>query len=307
MSAGNYTVIGLGELLWDIFPQGKQLGGAPANFAYITSLLGDHGIVASRVGADELGEEATRQLQHLRLPTDFLQIDSRYPTGTVNVRVDRQGQPQYEIAQHVAWDFLELTREWRTLAGQASAICFGTLAQRSPTSRRVIVEFLKVVRPSAIRVFDVNLRQNYFSADVVLDSAKRAQIIKLNHEELPRVLELLDAPTNVRESADARMRADWLLGKSGAGLICITRGECGSLLLSRDGCHEHAGLRIKVADTVGAGDAFTAALVHHYLRRASLETMNEAANQMGAWVAGQVGATPEPDSGILEKVRNAET
>ena len=307
MSAGNYTVIGLGELLWDIFPQGKQLGGAPANFAYIASLLGDHGIVASRVGADELGEEATRRLQHLRLPTDFLQIDSRYPTGTVNVRVDPQGQPQYEITQHVAWDFFELTREWRTLAGQASAVCFGTLAQRSPASRRVIVEFLKAVRASAIRVFDVNLRQAYFSADVVLDSAKRANIIKLNHEELPRVLKLWDAPSNVRESPDARMRADWLLGKSGADLICITRGERGSLLLSRDGCHEHAGLQIKVADTVGAGDAFTAALVHHYLRRASLETMNEAANQMGAWVAGQVGATPEPDAGILEKVRNADT
>ena len=132
MSAGNYTVIGLGELLWDIFPQGKQLGGAPANFAYITSLLGDHGIIASRVGADDLGEEATRRLHHLRLPTDFLQIDSRYPTGTVNVQVDEKGQPQYEITQHVAWDFFELTREWRTLAGQASAICFGTLAQRSP-------------------------------------------------------------------------------------------------------------------------------------------------------------------------------
>jgi fructokinase len=304
MSAGNYTIIGLGELLWDIFPQGKQLGGAPANFAYITSLLGDHGIVASRVGADDLGEEATHRLQHLRLPTDFLQIDSRYPTGTVNVCVDSQGQPQYEITEHVAWDFFELTREWRTLAGQAAAICFGTLAQRSPASRRAIVEFLKAARPSAIRVFDVNLRQSFFSADVVLDSAKRANIIKLNHEELPRVLDLLDAPGNIRQAANACEPADWLLRKSGADLICITRGDKGSLLFSRDGLHEHKGLSIQVADTVGAGDAFTAALVHHYLRRTSLETMNEAANRMGAWVASNVGATPEPDSVILEQVRN---
>ncbi len=307
MSAGNHTVIGLGELLWDVFPQGKQLGGAPTNFAYITSLLGDHGIVASRVGADDLGEEATRRLQHLRLPTDFLQTDSRYPTGTVNVTVDEQGQPHYEITQHVAWDFFELTREWRTLAGQASAICFGTLAQRSPTSRRVIVEFLKAVRSSAILVFDVNLRQSFFSAEIVLDSAKRANIIKLNDEELPRVLELLDAPSGVRLAADARMAAAWLLTKSGAELICITRGAGGSLLHSREGSHEHTGLAVQVADTVGAGDAFTAALVHHYLRRASLATMNEAANRMGSWVASNVGATPEPDPLILEKVRNAET
>ncbi len=306
MSAGNYTVIGLGELLWDIFPQGKQLGGAPANFAYITSLLGDHGIVASRVGADDLGEEATRRLQHLRLPTDFLQIDSRYPTGTVNVRVDDNGQPQYEITEHVAWDFFELTREWRTLAGQASAICYGTLAQRSPASRRVIVEFLKAARPSAIRVFDVNLRQSFFSAEIVADSATRAHIIKLNHEELPNVLELLEAPSNIRPSADARTAAEWLLKKSGAELVCVTRGASGSLLVSRDGRHEHAGHFVQVADTVGAGDAFTAALVHHYLRRATLQTMNEAANRMGAWVASNVGATPEPDRIILEKVRNAE-
>jgi fructokinase len=306
MSAGNYTVIGLGELLWDIFPQGKKLGGAPANFAYITSLLGDHGIVASRVGADALGEEATRRLQHLRLPTDFLQVDPRYPTGTVNVRIDQRGQPQYEIIQHVAWDFFELTREWRTLAGQASAICFGTLAQRSPTSRRTIVEFLKAARPSAIRVFDVNLRQKFFSAEILADSVRRANIIKLNHEELPCVLELLDAPSNVRLAVDARIPAEWLLIKSGAELICITRGASGSLLFARDGSNEHQGLPIQVADTVGAGDAFTAALVHHFLRRASLETMNEAANRMGSWVASQVGATPEPDSAILEKVRNAQ-
>ena len=205
------------------------------------------------------------------------------------MRVDEKGQPQYEITQHVAWDFFELTREWRTLAGQASAICFGTLAQRSPTSRRAIVEFLKTARPSAIRVFDVNLRQSFFSPEILADSASQAHIIKLNHEELPNVLELLDAPSNIRHSLDARIAARWLLSKSGAELICLTRGAFGSLLFSRDGAHEHGGLSVQVADTVGAGDAFTAALVHHYLRRASLETMNQAANLMGAWVASNVG------------------
>lgn len=129
--AGNFTLVGLGELLWDMFPQGRQLGGAPANFAYISSLLGDHGIVASRLGTDALGEEARRRLQHLRLPTDFLQSDPSHPTGTVQVRLDSGGQPKYEIAGPVAWDFFEMTPEWRLLAGQASAISYGTLAQRS--------------------------------------------------------------------------------------------------------------------------------------------------------------------------------
>src|SRR6267143_84895 len=134
MPNGNFTVVGLGELLWDLFPQGKQLGGAPANFAYISSLLGDHGVVASRIGTDPLAEEAKRRFQHFRLPTDFLQPDSTHPTGTVKVLVDSAGQPQYEITESVAWDFLEMTSEWRALAAQASAISFGSLAQRSATS-----------------------------------------------------------------------------------------------------------------------------------------------------------------------------
>src|ERR1700738_1522627 len=128
-AAGNFTVVGLGELLWDLFPQGRQLGGAPANFAYISSLLGDHGIVASRVGTDVLGEEAKRRFQHLRLPTDFLQSDPTHPTGTVQVHLDSGGQPKYEIAGPVAWDFFEMTPEWKSLALQASAISYGPWVQ----------------------------------------------------------------------------------------------------------------------------------------------------------------------------------
>lgn len=304
MSDGNFTIVGLGELLWDLFPSGKQLGGAPANFAYIASLLGDHGIVASRIGDDTLGEEAKQRFQQLRLPTDFLQSDSSHPTGTVKVLIDPQGQPRYEISEDTAWDHLEMTSQWRTLAAQATAICFGSLAQRFPAARRAIHEFLGAARPTTTRIFDVNLRQPFYSKEILADSIRRASIIKLNQQELPVVLQLLDSPTPLSPGKET-LAAEWLLHLSGAQLVCITRGAHGSLLVSKEGFHEHPGFFVQTVDTVGAGDAFTAALVHHFLRGAPLSAMNEAANRMGAWLAARPGATPEADPAVLEEVRSA--
>jgi len=145
-----HIVVGLGELLWDLFPSGKQLGGAPANFAYITSLLGDEGIPASRLGEDSLGTEAIRRLGELGLSIEFIQKDSDHPTGTVRVEVDRTGQPRFEISESVAWDFLEWTPEWQKLAQQADAVCFGSLAQRSERSRGTIRRFLLALRKTAV-------------------------------------------------------------------------------------------------------------------------------------------------------------
>jgi fructokinase len=304
MSDGNFTIVGLGELLWDLFPSGKQLGGAPANFAYIVSLLGDHGIVASRIGADPLGEEAKQRFQQLRLPTDFLQSDPSHRTGTVKVLLDPQGQPHYEISDDAAWDSLEMTSQWRTLAAQATAVCFGSLAQRSPAARRTIHDFLGAARPTTTRIFDVNLRQPFYSKEILADSIRRASIIKLNQEELPVVLQLLESPMPLSTGKET-LAAEWLLHLSGAQLVCITRGANGSLLVSKEGFHEHPGYAVKTVDTVGAGDAFTAALVHHFLRGAPLSAMNEAANRMGAWLAARPGATPEADAAVLEKVRSA--
>jgi fructokinase len=295
-----FTTVGLGELLWDIFPQGRQLGGAPANFAYMTSLLGDEGIVASRVGGDELGEEAKRRLQHLNLNTFYIQLDPTYRTGIVQVEVDAKGQPTFQIAQPVAWDAFEWTPAWQALAQKADAVCFGSLAQRCVQSRQTIFSFLKTIRPETTRVFDVNLRQSFYSAQILADSAKQADIIKLNNDELPTVVQLLGFPFHDEESA-----ALWLLNTFHIKLVCITRGARGSLLISEYAKHEHPGIRVQVADTVGSGDAFTAALVYHFLRRDSLATMNEAANRMGSWVASQTGATPAPDEARLELIRAA--
>ncbi len=296
-----FTIIGLGELLWDLFPEGKQLGGAPANFAYMTSLLGDVGIVASRVGSDDLGGTARQRLESLRLATSYVQSDSIHPTGTVKVEVDPTGQPTFQIAQSVAWDFFEWSPEWRALAERADAVCFGSLAQRSPESRQTIRSFLTGVRPGTTRVFDVNLRQSFYSAQVLEESARLADIIKLNHDELPVVAKLLGLPFIY----DEMRAAQWLRAQYRSKLVCITRGAKGSLVVGEEESSEHPGYRVHVADTVGAGDAFTAALVYHYLRRASVSTLNEAANRMGAWVASEAGATPAPDEFHLEKVRSA--
>jgi fructokinase len=302
MTSRRFTVVGLGELLWDLFPQGKQLGGAPANFAYMTALLGDRGIVASRVGSDRLGQEAVWQLASSGLDTSMIQQDQGHATGTVRVEVDSKGQPEYKIVEDVAWDHLEWTPEWKTLAESADAVCFGSLAQRSPASRATIRAFLKHMAPRAARIFDINLRQAFYSQQVLKDSAAQADILKLNHEEVPKLLECLGRRFD--SDLDA---ARWLVKEFGIRIVCVTRGAKGSLLATAKEHSEHPGFPVRVADTVGAGDAFTAALVHHALRGASLNAMNEAANRLGAWVASQEGAMPGADESVLGGIRSKES
>lgn len=296
-----FTTVGLGELLWDVLPESSQLGGAPANFAYMTSLLGDEGVVASRVGDDDLGKQTKTRIEQIGLNIENIQLDAIHRTGVANVQLDAKGQPTFKFAEPAAWDFFAWTPSWEALAQKADAVCFGSLAQRSRQSREVIHTFLQHVRPNTTRIFDVNLRQAYYSAQVLADSAKKADIIKLNHDELPTVVELLGFPFHDEESA-----AEWLLNMLGARLVCVTRGARGSLLLTEHTKHEYPGIRVKVADTVGAGDAFTAALVHHYLRHTPVPQMNEAANRMGSWVASQVGATPSPDEAQIALIRAAD-
>jgi fructokinase len=312
MTTPRPIVVGLGELLWDLFPSGKQLGGAPANFAYITALLGDSGIVASRVGDDRLGQEALWHLKSCGLDVNRVQRDLSHPTGTVKVEVDSKGQPEYQITENVAWDFMEFSEDWISLARSAHAVCFGSLAQRNSVSRSTIRAFLSALPSFAIGIFDVNLRQTFFSPEILRDSLRHAKVLKLNHEEFPRFLDLLQCP--LRDSTRAASApgdysdisaARWLCREFSLRLVCITRGASGSALVTPDAHHEHPGFSVKIADTVGAGDAFTAALVHHALRGSSLAMMNTAANRMGAWVASQEGGTPAADPEVLAEVRTS--
>jgi fructokinase len=290
--------IGLGELLWDLLPSGRQLGGAPANFAYIASLLGNRSAVVSRVGNDDLGREARERCSSLSLDVSHLQIDPARPTGTVNVKVDALGVPEFEIVDNVAWDNIEWTVDLKELSSQADVVCFGSLAQRRDPSRATIQQFLKATRERCLRIFDVNLRQNYYTPVILRTGFALATVVKMNHTELPIVMAAIGLPSTEDEFADAEL----LLDHYGLELVCVTRGAFGSILVSRKGKSDHSGFRVKVADTVGAGDAFTATLAHGYRHGLSLEAINEAANRMGGWVASQPGATP---SGISEDLLRA--
>jgi fructokinase len=292
------TVIGLGEILWDVFPSGRRLGGAPANFAYCSHLLGNRSIIASRIGADELGRELRQALQQTGVSDLSLQTDPSHPTGTVQVQLSSEGQPSFQIMENVAWDFLEWNESWEPLARTADAICFGTLAQRSPFSRSSILKFLDTAAPDALRVFDINLRQSFYSGDIVTSSLERASILKLNNEEVPVLSSMLNAGNGAESSFCQR-----LLDRFDLQLVCVTRGANGSLMVDRNGMHEHPGFPVEVADTVGAGDAFTAGLVHERLRGGTLAEINDSANRMGAWVASSPGAMPvAPEAGLEEQL-----
>jgi fructokinase len=288
-------VVGLGEVLWDILPERTCLGGAPSNFAYITTLMGDQGIVASSVGEDSHGIEALRRMEELGLDIDHVETDRQHPTGTVQVKLDGNGQAKFEFAEPVAWDFLEWTPDWQRLAESAHAVCFGSLAQRSERSRSTIRKFLAAASPGTLKVFDVNLRQSFYSREIVSESMRLADIVKLNDEELPKIMSLCQLPHK-----DELSSAQRLLREFDLEVVCLTRGAAGSLLVRGRDASEHRGFKIRVADTVGSGDAFTAGMVHEYLHGASLDLMNEVANLVGAWVASEVGAMPRPKHGALE-------
>lgn len=291
------TVVGIGEILWDLLPSGRRLGGAPANFAYCSHLLGSRAIIASRIGDDNFGQEIRESLVRSGMTDTFLEIDSLHPTGTVHVELAADGQPRFVIAYPAAWDFLEATDQWRDLAQSADALCFGSLAQRSPRARATILDFLECTRPEALRVFDVNLRQTFYSADVIRSSFARASAVKLSHEELPIIARLLGFHDTEPYSFSRQA-----LEEFGLKLVAITRGEQGSLLANHGAMHEHPGFRVRVRDAVGAGDAFTAGLLHEYVRGGSLEAINDLANRMGAWVASCPGAMPAAPEAGLEPV-----
>ena len=292
-------MIGLGEVLWDILPSGKVLGGAPANFAYMAKVLGDEGVVASRVGDDELGRDACRVMQELGLGTSYLQHDREHETGTALVSIDAAGQPNFTIKTPAAWDFLDWSAEWQELSAGVDAVCFGSLAQRSQTSAHAIEMFLQNLPANALRICDVNLRQSFYSKDVLRNSFKHAHIVKLNEQELLQVSFMFNLGVGSEEALARQLLREFALD-----LVCVTRGSRGSLLVSGEQTVEHRGFHVTVADAIGAGDAFTACLAHHYVRGHSLEELSEFANRFASWVATQRGATPRISAGQLQHVLN---
>ncbi|HVH87332.1 MAG TPA: carbohydrate kinase [Terriglobales bacterium] len=282
-----YIIVGLGEALWDVLPSGKHLGGAPLNSAYIASLLGNHAVIASRVGNDELGNEIRLELDRRGLDTIAIQIDPELPTGTVDVKF-QNGQPEFEIKQPAAWDALEWSAQWDEVARSCDAACFGSLAQRTPKSRSTILKFLEKTRPECLRVFDINLRKPFYSREVIESSLHRATILKLNDLELPQVAALLDLQG---DSVPALLRG--LLEKFDLKVVLVTRGERGAIATNASEIVEHPGFTVRVCDTIGAGDAFGAAATHCLLAGMSLKKTLEVANRWASWVASQAGGMPQ--------------
>lgn len=289
--------VGLGELIWDLLPEGRRLGGAPTNFAYMARLLGNRSAVASRVGLDALGLEARARLSTAGLSTEYIQNEAEHPTGTVGVRIGERGEPAFKVNENSAWDYLEWTESWAELASRADCVCFGTLGQREQRARETIVRFLEETRLTALRVFDVNLRHSFFTPEMLALSLSLSNVVKLNAEELRLAASMLD----LRGDGERALAED-LLARFDLSLVAVTRGERGSLLLSNEEASEHAGFQIEVADTIGAGDAFAAALAHCRLRGASLELSNEIANRVGSWVATKPGAQPDADPSTIARL-----
>ncbi len=295
-------VVGIGELLWDLLPDGPQLGGAVSNFAVMSSRLGDHAVIASRVGEDQLGRQAQAVLAGFPVDSSYIQVDANHVTSSVSVAL-HEGQARYVIHEPVAWDYLEFTPEWLSLAQRANAVCFGILAQRGANSQRTIQGFIAETRPDCLRLLDVNLREPYYTAATLESSLGFATVLKMNDGEVPLVLDLLGMPHTHDTSPNALVSgARALIDEFPLTLVCITMGSQGSLLVGRSQVDRHPGVRCEVADTVGAGDSFTAALTHYYLEGASLAVMNEAGNRWGAWMASQRGAMPKLEDAQREAI-----
>jgi len=298
VNASRFRIGAVGEILWDLLPQGKQLGGAPVNFACTASRLGNEVTLFSSVGDDYLGAEARHRLKSIALPEEQLQVSRNYPTGTAEVELNANGDASFNLRAPVAWDDLLWTGEWRSVVPCLDAIYFGSLCQRNEESRRTIQQMLDHTSAECVRIFDVNLRSPFYSASVLQSSIEKATILKLNENELPIVMQLVGCS----EAASIEKHIAALFNSFRMELIAVTFGSHGSLIASRENIHRHGGIRVPVADTVGTGDAFTASLTSYYLRGAPIQILNEAGNVWGSWVASQTGAMPDCTTEIRDRL-----
>lgn len=281
-------VVGMGEALWDVLPEGKKIGGAPANFAYHVSQFGLPSCVVSAVGADALGDEiignfTSKGLNHL--------IETvPYPTGTVQVEIDQAGVPQYEIKENVAWDNIPYTARLEQLAERTKAVCFGSLAQRNVVSRNTINRFLDAMpqNPDNLVVFDVNLRQGFYNKEILCNSMQRCNILKINDEELITVSRLFGYP-----GIDLQDKCWILLGKYNLKMLILTCGINGSYVFTPGNVSFRPTPQVEVADTVGAGDSFTAAFISSILKGMSVAEAHQKAVDTSAFVCTHKGAMPE--------------
>lgn len=285
-------IVGLGEILWDVFPERKILGGAPANFAYHISQFGFNGYTVSAIGDDLLGKEILDNLEEKQL--NYLIEKTDFPTGMVKVNVDSWGIPQYEICEGVAWDNIPFTPRIANLAKETQVVCFGSLAQRNEVSRKTISTFLDNMPKDSIKIFDINLRLNYYNQEIIEDSLKRANILKINDEEVVKVAHLFKWELSEKEVCKH------LLSTYNLDILILTKGTEGSWVFTPKEESFLPTPKITIADTVGAGDSFTAAFIASHLHGRCLVASHQLAVEVSAYVCQQHGAMPKLADAHLE-------
>lgn len=293
----NEIIVGMGEALWDCLPEGKKIGGAPANFAYHVSQFGFNSRVVSAVGNDPLGDEILQVLAEKKVNAQIDRVD--YPTGTVQVTLDQVGVPQYEIKEGVAWDNILFTPALRDLALRTRAVCFGSLAQRSAVSRATINRFLDTMPDtgSELKIFDINLRQNFYTQEVLCDSMRRCNVMKINDEELVTISRIFGYP-----GIDLQDKCWILLAKYNLKMLILTCGTNGSYVFTPGLISFQETPKVKVADTVGAGDSFTATFTAAILKGLSIPEAHKLAVEVSAFVCTQSGAMPTLPQTLLDRM-----
>lgn len=292
----NNTVVGLGEILWDVFPDRKVLGGAPANFAYHVSQFGYNGYAVSAVGNDLLGKEILDSLAQKDL--NYLIESTDYQTGTVKVSLDSKGIPQYEICENVAWDNIPFTSRTENLAKNTTTVSFGSLAQRNGVSKETIQSFLKAMSENSLKIFDINLRQHFYSKELIDDSLQLSNALKINDEEVVVVSKLFGM-----EDKNEQDICNILLEKYKLDLVILTKGTDGSFVFTPKETSFQPTPKVHVADTVGAGDSFTAAFVASYMHGERIADAHQLAMEVSAYVCTQHGAMPKLPDAYLRMFR----
>ena len=281
----NKIIVGLGEALWDCLPEGRKIGGAPANFAYHASQFGFDSYAGSAVGNDALGDETIDALKSNGLKLVMPRVD--FPTGQVQVTLDEDGVATYDIKEGSAWDNIPFTPEIESLAKQCCAVCFGSLAQRNEVSRQSIYRFLDATSNDCMRIFDINLRQNFYTKEIIQESFKRANVVKINDEELVAIGRMFGYP-----GLDIENKCWLMLGKYNLDMLVLTCGVNGSYVFSKGSMSYLETPKVEVADTVGAGDSFTGSFVASVLSGQSIAESHRIAVNVSAYVCTQNGAMP---------------
>lgn len=289
-------IVGLGEALWDLLPEGAKLGGAPANFAYHAGQFGHASMAVSALGNDARGDQTIRALEEKGLRYIMPRVD--YPTGTVGVRLDADGVPTYDIKTNVAWDNIPFTPEIEAVAKQCSAVCFGSLAQRSDVSRKTIGQFLEATADDCLKIFDINLRGDFYTGEIISESMRRANILKINDEELVIVGKMFNIPALSMED-----KCRHLLDTYELDLLVLTCGTQGSYVFTPGGRSFRETPKIQVVDTVGAGDSFTGSFVAALLSGMSVARAHELAVDVSAFVCTQGGAMPQLPAELMARAK----